>query len=94
MTTVRQRATHRLVRTIAQHRYPSHQLLDRLEGSLRTREDLDAYSLILSELTRGQRYPSLRLLDRLDRCALAHELSAPTGEDEDQDQDQDEEEDA
>ncbi|HEX2027201.1 MAG TPA: hypothetical protein VHF25_04300 [Nitriliruptorales bacterium] len=84
MPTARQRATHRLVQTIRQHRHPSHQLLDRLEGSLRTREDLDAYSLILFELTGGQRYPSLRVLDRLDRCALAHELSAPR-EDDDKD---------
>lgn len=87
MPTTRQRATHRLVRTIAQDRYPSHQLLDRLEGSLRTREDLEAYSVLLMSLTEGQRYPSLRMLDRLDRCALAHELSAPMDED-------DEEEDA
>lgn len=85
VTTVRQRATDRLVRTIAQHRYPSHQLLDRLEGSLRTREDLEAYSLILMALTDGQRYPSLRLLDRLDQCALALELSAPTADDEKED---------
>ena len=75
MTTVRQRATDRLVRTITQHRHPSHQMLDRLEGSLRTREDLEAYSWILDQLMRDQRYPSLRMLDRLDRCALAFELA-------------------
>lgn len=87
MPTVRQRAAQRLVQTIAQHRYPSHQLLDRLEGSLRTREDLEAYSLILTSLTEGQRYPSLRLLDRLDRCAFAHEITAPSDENDDQEED-------
>lgn len=75
MTTVRQRATHRLVRTITQHRHPSHQMLDRLEGSLRTRQDLEAYSWILDRMMQGQRYPSLRMLDRLDSCALAFELA-------------------
>lgn len=73
MTTTRQRATARLVSTIAQHRHPSHQLLDRLEGSLRTAEDLEAYAYVLDRLIEGQRYPSLRMLDRLDRCALARE---------------------
>ena len=83
MTTVRQRATQRLVRTISRNRHPSHQLLDRLEGSLRTPDDLEAYSLILTRLMEGQRYPSLRMLDRLDRCALAHEMTAPANDEED-----------
>lgn len=87
MPTTRQRAAHRLVQTIAQHRYPSHQLLDRLESSLRTREDLDAYAAMLVAMTEGQRYPSLRLLDRLDQAALAHEMTAPTGDDEDDQED-------
>lgn len=73
-TPVRQRAADRLVRTICQDRHPSHQMLDRLEKSLRTREDLEAYAWILDRLMEGQRHPSPRMLDRLDRCALAHEL--------------------
>lgn len=84
-TTVRQRTADRLIRTIAQHRHPSHQMLDRLEGSLRTREDLEAYSWILDRLMQGQRHPSLRMLDRLDRCALAHELVATTHDTDDKD---------
>lgn len=85
MSTPRQRATDRLVKIIEQHKYPSHQLLDRLECSLRTPSDLEAYSWILSQITESQRYPSLRLLDRLDSCALAHELSAPHQTDESKD---------
>lgn len=87
MPTVRQRATDRMVRTIAQHRHPSHQLLDRLEGSLRTREDLEAYSLILDRLTEGQRYPSPQMLDRLELVALAHELTEDRADDNDDDND-------
>jgi hypothetical protein len=75
MTTPRQRATNRLVTALGGYRYPSHQMLDRLEASLRTPEDLEAYALMLDELyMQGQRHPSLRLMDRLDECALAHEL--------------------
>ncbi len=76
MPTARQRATDRMVQVILQHRYPSHQLLDRLEGSLRTRQDLEAYAWILSKVTENDRYPSLRVLDRLDACALADEFAA------------------
>lgn len=84
MPTARQRATERLIQTIEQHRYPSHQLLDRLEASLRTPSDFDAYSWFLCRLTESDCYPSLRVLDRLDACALAHELTAPPPENTDE----------
>lgn len=74
MSSARQRTAERLVRVIGQHRHPSHQLLDRLEGSLRTKEDVEAYVWLVERSMEGQRYPSLRMLDRLDRAALAHEL--------------------
>lgn len=87
MPTARQRATQRLAHTIARHRYPSHQLLDRLEGGLRTPEDLDIYAQMLVAMTEDQRYPSLRVLDRLDRAALAHELVTATHQDDDREED-------
>ena len=74
MSTVRQRAAGRLASVLAQHRHPSHQLLDRFESSLRTREDIEAYAWMLDHWMEGQRYPSLRMLDRLEQAALAHEL--------------------
>ena len=84
MTTARQRAAGRLVTTLRRDRYPSHQMLDRLERSLRTREDLEAYAYLLDEwFVRGQHYPSLRIMDRLDACALAHELTSPAHDEED-----------
>lgn len=49
-------------------------MLDRLEASLRTPDDLEAYAYLLDRLMQGQRHPSLRMLDRLDQCALALEL--------------------
>lgn len=74
--TARQRATDRLIQIISRHEHPSHQLLDRLEASLRTPQDLDAYAWFLCRLTERHRYPSLRLLDRLETCALAQEVAA------------------
>lgn len=73
-TTVRQQFADRTLRTIARTRHPSHQMLDRLERSLRTRGDLEAYGWLVRQLTEGQRHPSPRMLDRLDQCALTLEL--------------------
>ena len=49
-------------------------MLDRMEFSLRSADDLEAYAWLLDRSMDGQRYPSLRMLDRLDQAALAHEL--------------------
>lgn len=49
-------------------------MLDRLEFSLRSSDDLEAYAWLLERSMEGQRYPSLRMLDRLDQAALAHEF--------------------
>jgi hypothetical protein len=76
MSTARQLTAERIIVALVQKRYPSHQLLDRLERCLRNREDLYAYFYLVKHYTKGQRYPSLRLLDRLDQCALALELAA------------------
>ena len=74
MTTPRQRVARRLVTTLNRHRYPSHQVLDRLEASLRTKEDLEAYAYMLDEIMKFEVHPSLRIMDRLEQCALTHEL--------------------
>lgn len=76
MATVRQELTTRLVRTIAMQRYPSPQVLDRLEESLRTLEDVEAYAWMLQRLLdEHERHPSRPLLDRLNQCALSLELA-------------------
>lgn len=85
MTTARQRATGRLVTAVTRGRHPSHQMLDRLEGSLRTRDDLEAYVFLLDRLVEGQDHPSPRMLDRIDRAALAHELTGPADHDDEDD---------
>jgi hypothetical protein len=56
-------------------RYPSHQILARIESAITDRETAQRYvDLLLSEAER-QRYPSLRMLDRayrvMTRMALA-----------------------
>jgi hypothetical protein len=48
-------------------RYPSHQLLTRLEASIFTPEQLIEYVDLLLEKVDESWYPSGQLLDRLDR---------------------------
>jgi hypothetical protein len=48
-------------------RYPSHQLLNRLESAIYTPEQLIEYVDLLIEKTDESWYPSGQLLDRLDR---------------------------
>jgi hypothetical protein len=50
-------------------RYPSGQLMDRLEGSLTSREQLDEYLDVLLEKIEDSKYPSGQLLDRIARLA-------------------------
>jgi hypothetical protein len=48
-------------------RYPSHQLLNRLESAIFTPEQLTEYIDLLLEKTDESWYPSGQILDRLDR---------------------------
>jgi hypothetical protein len=48
-------------------RYPSHQLLNRLESAIFTPEQLIEYVDLLLEKTDESWYPSGQILDRLDR---------------------------
>jgi hypothetical protein len=50
-------------------RYPSGQLMDRLESSLASREQVDGYLDVLFEKLEDSRYPSRQLLDRFERLA-------------------------
>jgi hypothetical protein len=54
--------------------YPSHRILDRLDGSVRNRSHVEAYVDLLFEKTR-HRYPSLLLLDRLNNLILYLEVA-------------------
>ena len=59
-----------LLDRIQEDRYPSGELMDRVEILL-DREHVDEYVDILFEKVEEDRYPSLQLLDRLARWTLA-----------------------
>jgi len=52
---------------IRDDQYPSHQLLDRLEASMWTPEQIIAYVELLLEKADQSWYPSHQLLDRIER---------------------------
>ena len=56
-----------LMERIRQDRYPSHQLMDRVEGAFWTSEQLAQYIGLLIEKADESWYPSLQILDRIQR---------------------------
>jgi hypothetical protein len=56
----------RLLDDVRSVKYPSGQILDRIEGALRTTDDAIAYVDALLEKVEDK-YPSLDLLDRIDQ---------------------------
>jgi hypothetical protein len=59
----------RLLDGVRSVKYPSSQMLDRIEESLRTTDDAIAYVDALNEKVEDK-YPSLHLLDRIDQVIL------------------------
>lgn len=59
-----------LLERIQEARYPSGELMDRVEILL-DREHIDQYLEILFEKVEGDRYPSKQLLDRIARWTLS-----------------------
>lgn len=59
-----------LLERIQESKYPSGELMDRVEILL-DREHIDEYMDILFEKVEGDRYPSKQLLDRIARWTLA-----------------------
>lgn len=59
-----------LLERIAESKYPSGELMDRVEILL-DREHVDAYLDLLFEKVEEDRYPSKQLLDRIARWTLA-----------------------
>lgn len=59
-------------------RYPSHQVLKRIEAVITDRETAERYVDMLIEWAETQRYPSLRMLDRaywvVAKMAVADEI--------------------
>jgi hypothetical protein len=67
MATLQQRYYDILMERCRNDRYPSHQLLSRLEAAIYTPEQLIEYVDLLLEKTDESWYPSGQVLDRLER---------------------------
>ena len=73
MSTPQQRLIDALMERVSSDRYPSHQLLDRIEQSLYTEEQILAYVEMLLDKVDESWYPSHQLLARIQRM---HALAA------------------
>ena len=54
---------------VANDRYPSGELMDRIEAALADRDQLDGYLHVLLDKIEIDRYPSKQMLDRVLRLA-------------------------
>ncbi len=67
MATSQERLYEMLMERVRDDRYPSHQLLDRIEASLWNTEQVVEYVDMLLEKIDASWYPSGQLLDRVQR---------------------------
>jgi hypothetical protein len=75
--TLQERYFEMLLERVIQDRYPSHQLLDRIEASFWNTEQIVAYVEFLLEKIDESWYPSKQLMDRVQR--LMAKVSYATG---------------
>jgi hypothetical protein len=62
-----QRYVDYLFKQAGEERYPSHQILARIEAAITDRETAERYVDLLMSQAEDQRYPSLLMLDRAKR---------------------------
>jgi 23S rRNA maturation-related 3'-5' exoribonuclease YhaM len=67
MATVQEHYFNVLMHRVINDRYPSHQMLDRLEAALVTSEQVTQYTDMLIEKVDETWYPSGQMLDRIQR---------------------------
>ena len=65
-TALRKRVTQTLLRDIDEVQFPSVTMMNRVESTLGTADDLAAYAEVLVKKVESTRYPSISLLNRLD----------------------------
>jgi hypothetical protein len=65
--TLQDRYVQMLMERIRQDRYPSHQLMDRVEGAFWTSRQIEEYVDVLLEKADEAWYPSKQILDRIHR---------------------------
>lgn len=73
--TAQERYFEGLMERVREDRYPSHQLLDRIEASFWTSEQVVEYVDMLLEKVDESWYPSKQLMDRIQRL-LAYTAAA------------------
>jgi len=66
-TSTQQRYLEVLMERVREDRYPSHQLLDRIEAALFTPDQVASYAELLLEKIDEAWYPSGQLMDRMQR---------------------------
>jgi aspartyl-tRNA synthetase len=66
-TPLQQRYFELLSERVRNDRFPSHQLLDRMEASFSTPEQVTEYVEMLLDKTDESWYPSSQILDRIER---------------------------
>ena len=64
-----------ILERVADDRYPSGELMDRLEAAFTSREQVVGYLDVLLEKIEGDRYPSKQMLDRVHRLSLQLEAA-------------------
>jgi hypothetical protein len=77
MDSTQQRYIDVLMERVRQDRYPSHQLLDRIEAALFTSEQVADYAELLLEKIDESWYPSGQLLNRMQRLLAFVAQSSP-----------------
>ena len=63
---LQQRLLDSLVGRIKEDTFPSVTMMNRVEGSLRTREQVEEYAEVLLEKIEATRFPSIAMIDRFD----------------------------
>jgi hypothetical protein len=69
MATAQERYYELVLEKIEADRYPSGELMDRLEAAMSSREQLEGYLDVLLEKIEADDYPSKQMLDRVHRLA-------------------------
>jgi hypothetical protein len=70
MATAQERYYDLVLEKVADDRYPSGELMDRLEAAIASREQLEDYLAVLLEKIEADHYPSKQMLDRVHRLSL------------------------
>lgn len=79
MAAPQERYLEMLMERIRQDRYPSHQLLDRIEASFWTPQQIVEYVDLLLEKVDESWYPSKQLLERIQRLLALAAAAARAG---------------